>query len=554
MRSRFLAWCLAGWMLAPGPGHVARAGNPGPELRLPRPVVEALASPLVRVDARLRDLLLRANPWAQRLRVFETPRRFSLALEDAGGRVYRLEGVQGDAARIAAGHTGPVSRILTAPDGVAVEELAWEDGILVVRFRAEEPPPAEEVAEAPSPLTRLAERGTLSARFLGSHRYVRPVLGGVNPDNRVLDLPRQTSELEARVDATLDLGRLFLSAKPRARFTRDRWQDGPRSGDAENDEETLLLEGSARLRLHETLFVSFGRENLQWGPGQFMNPSNPFIPDNGRDNPVREVPGMDFLRLVWLPTYAWTLSWITNTGRGEGQVLGGTWRPSHALKVEWMGYEANAGFLVHGGPGQKTSLRLYGQWTASDALLLYGEGSIQKGSEALYPVDGPTPLGVELDDARSDDPALVPLVLVGGSYTLELGPTLSLEYVFNGEGYHDAEADRFFTLAHGVGRLVQAGLVEPDPDEGRTGLRLLRRHYLFAQYLHTEIADRFTVLVRWTQNLDDRSGQATGFFEWNAADRWRVFAYGAWNAGGNRDEFGSLVRYAGLVGVEFSAL
>ncbi len=554
MRSRFLVRCLAGWMLVLGLGAAARATDPAPELRVPRPVLEALASPLARVDARLRSLLLATNPWARRLRVFETPQRFSLAFEDAEGRVYRLEGVQADAARIAAGYTAPILRGLAAPGGVVLEDLAWEGEILVLRFRTEAPPPEEEIPEPPSLFSRLAERGTLSVRLLGSHRYVRPCLGGINPDNRVLELPRQTSELEARVDATLDLGRLLLSAKPRVRLTRDRWQDGPRSGDAENDEETLLLEGAAQLRLHETLFVSLGRENLQWGPGQFLNPSNPFILDNGRDNPVREVPGMDFFRVVWLPSYAWTVSWITNTGRGEGETQGGTWRPSHALKVEWMGYEANAGFLVHGGPGQKTSFRLYGQWTASDALLLYGEGSIQKGSEALYPVDGPPPLGIGLDDARSDDPALLPLVLVGGSYTLERGPTLSLEYVFNAEGYHEAEADRFFSLAHGVGRLVRSGLLEPDPDEGGTGLRLLRRHYLFAQYLHTEIADRFTVLVRWAQNLDDMSGQATGFFEWNAADRWRLFAYGAWNTGGNRDEFGSLVRYAGLVGVEFSAL
>jgi hypothetical protein len=33
----------------------------------------------------------------------------------------------------------------------------------------------------------------------------------------------------------------------------------------------------ARLRLTECLFVSYGRENLQWGPSALFSPSNPFF-------------------------------------------------------------------------------------------------------------------------------------------------------------------------------------------------------------------------------------------------------------------------------------
>ena len=548
--ARRLLVALAACLLEAG---AARPAESPLELRLPLRVIRALASPAIQGEPALRREILVANPWAARVQVLETPDRFEAEVTAATGEVFRLDGRRSDAYRLLLGETEPLDRILSLPPGTRLAAILREaDAVVAVIERLPPAPPPEE-GPAPSPLRALRERSTLSLRLLGSRRYQVPTLGSLNPDNRVLDLPRHTTEGEVRVDATLDLDRVLFSAKPRVRLTRDQWGDGPRSGESETDEETLLLEGTARIRLHDTLFVNLGRENLQWGPAQLVNPSNPFFAENGRENPVREIAGMDFVRVVWLPTYSWTVSWIANTGLGEGNLQGRDWHPSQALKVEYVGYEANGGVLVHGGPDHKTSLRAYGRWTASDALLVYAEGSIQKGTEVLYPTDGPAPLGLTLDDTRSDDPALIPFTVLGASYTMELGPTFTMEYAYNGEGYDDGEAGRFFDLAHGAGALIEAGLLEPDPDGAAPGLRLLRRHYLFGQYLHSEIADRFTVLLRWTQNLDDLSGLGTAFLEWNASDRWRLFSFAAYGTGGNRDEFGSAVRWLGLLGIELSA-
>ncbi|MHB8763168.1 MAG: hypothetical protein ACYDA8_02315 [Deferrisomatales bacterium] len=420
--------------------------------------------------------------------------------------------------------------------------------------RAGDGPDPAAPAEGAAGALDLAGRGTATLRLLGSHRYQRPSLGGLNPDNRSLDLPRHTSEAEARLDLGLELDRLALAAKPRARWTRDQRQDGPGAGRADGDADLVLLEGWGRLRLGDRLFASFGRENLQWGPGQLVNPANPFFAENGRENPVRELPGQDFLRAVVLPSGAWTLSWITATGPGEGDPAGRHWHPSHALKAEVVGREASGGALVHGGPGAQTSLRGFGQWTASDALLLYGEASATRGTRALYPVAAPGPLGGRLEATRRDDPAVFVAAVAGAVYTLALGPTLSLEAAWNGEGYGQAEADRFFDLAHRAGALAAQGLAGPraaGPPE--LGLRLLRRRYLFAQYLQTEIADRLTVILRWSQSLDDRSALATGFGEWSLSPRWRLFAFGGAGTGGNRDELGSAVRYSLSLGLELSA-
>jgi hypothetical protein len=532
-----------------GPAAVPAAGvQEELAFRFPRTFLNALAAPEGWRRPGLREELASANPAIRSIHLDGDATRFSLSWEVSPVGPFRLAGPRLAAYRLSLGVIGEAEGLLSLPQGYVVAETRSEEGTLAVRVA---PVEGAEAEEPPGLAAALRERGSATLRLLGSHRYQRPSLGGLNPDNRLLALPRQVSEGEARLDLSADLGRLSLAAKPRARWTREHWQDGPPAGESDADAEVFLLEGSGQLRFWEALFASFGRENLQWGPGQLANPSNPFFADNGRDNPVREVPGMDFARVVWLPTGAWTLSWIANTGRGEGELAAGEWRASQALKLDYLGYAAHGGLLLHAGAGVRPSLRGYGQVTATEALLLYAEAGLSRGSRVRYPADGPPPLGLALEETKRDEHRWFPTSLLGASYTLRLGPTLSAEYLYHGEGYDDAESEGFFDLAHGAGALAAAGLA--DPGTFSTRLRLLRRNYLFLQYLHTEIARRLTVLLRSTQNLDDASHLATGFAEWNLSDRWRLFAFGAYGSGGNRDEFGSAVRYLGLAGVEWSA-
>ncbi|MEW6489268.1 MAG: hypothetical protein AB1578_15295 [Thermodesulfobacteriota bacterium] len=554
-----LAW---GWAANCGAEEVL-------ELRLPRSLLAELAAPAGHRRPIARDDFLALNPRATSLDLDGDPVRFAawLAIPEVGA--FRLQGDRNLARRLAAGDAAAPQRWISPPEGWEIGATFWEeDALLVVVLpaspapsRAPGPPPivpflpsvpaagdpVREEPGAPTLLQALSERGSATLRLLGSHRYQRPALGGLNPENRVLDLPRQVSEGEARLDLSLDLGPLYLTAKPRARLTREHRQDGPRAGDSDTDAEVLLLEGRAQARIWERGFVSFGRENLQWGPAQFVNPSNPFFADNGRDNPVREVPGMDFLRVLWLPTPSLTLSWIANTGRGEGELGGRSWHPSHALKLDYLGYEVSGGVLAHGGGGADGSLRGYGQWTASDAMLLYGEASVSRRDRDDVSQEGTDPIDRQVDG----DFALYSVL--GAGYTLELGPTVSLEYAYNESGYDNAEAERFFDRAHAAAALVRAGLLELGPGDVAVPQQLLRRHYLFAQYLHTEIAGRLTVILRWAQNLEDRSGLGSTYLEWSLADRWRLFGFGAYGSGGNRDEFGSALRYLGSVGAEFTA-
>src|SRR5450759_138059 len=161
---------------------------------------------------------------------------------------------------------------------------------------------ADDVGDAkPSVIQKFKEGFSADLRVLTYGIIQEPAKSSQNPDNNFLQLPHYTADLEIRPDLRLDLNFLELSAKPRAKLEFRIWEEGSRSGDTQWKSDVYVNEWLARLKARENLFVSYGRENLQWGPSFLFSPSNPFFRDNGRSNPYVEVPGMDFGRLVFIP-------------------------------------------------------------------------------------------------------------------------------------------------------------------------------------------------------------------------------------------------------------
>jgi hypothetical protein len=156
-----------------------------------------------------------------------------------------------------------------------------------------------------------------------------PAKSTQNPDNNFLQIPHYTADLEIRPDLRLDLNFLELSAKPRAKLEFQIWEEGLRSGETQWKDDWYVNEWLVRLKARENLFVSYGRENLQWGPSFLFSPSNPFFRDNGRSNPYVEVPGMEFGRLVFIPHGSWTMSFIVNTDEGRNTL----WAPIPLKKL-----------------------------------------------------------------------------------------------------------------------------------------------------------------------------------------------------------------------------
>jgi hypothetical protein len=404
-----------------------------------------------------------------------------------------------------------------------------------------------------------AQHFSFDLRMLTYDTIQEPANSSQNPENNFLRIPHYSADLEIRPDLRFTLDRLELSIKPRMRVTYSFWQEGIRKGESDWDVECYVNEWLARVTVLPNLFISYGRENLQWGPSYLFSPSNPFFQDNGRRNPYLEVPGMDFGRVIWIPGGSWTLSFIANTdeGRNESTAPNGFQR-TYAVKVDYTGRENYASIILSHGEDVRNSVGIFGGWTVSDAILLYGEGAITQGTKGLYPKQDRSPFGASMREHDHDDRVFKPILLIGGSYTFTTKGTLTMEYAHYGPGYSDSEADTYYSLRRtaanaldlggGISGLARMALGQT----ADTGLRFLRKNYLMLQYTQTNIINKIDLTLRWTQNLDDGSGQLSTVATYFLGNHFEVFFTGTVTAGNKNSELRSLVDYQGMIGLKYT--
>lgn len=389
-----------------------------------------------------------------------------------------------------------------------------------------------------------------------------------NASNNFLQIPRYVMNMEMRPDLRLDMDPLTLSAKPRARLFYRAWTEGCRRGDSEWDSDLFVNEWLARWGIRQDLFVSYGRENLQWGPSFLFSPSNPFFRDNGRRNPYLEVPGMDFGRAVFIPNSSWTASFIVNTDEGAnastgpGRFLSSSipvpFERTYSLKIDYTGQESYGSLILSRREDPENILGFFGGWTVSDAVLLYGEGSLTQGSRALYPTADGSRFAVSMRNLYKHDTDLNPVVLTGGSYTFETKGTMTLEYTYYGPGLNNEEADMYYSLRRRASRAAMSG--GPLSAAGQavlgqmsaTGLRLLRRNYALIQYTHNHIRDVVDLTLRWTQNLDDGSGQFTSVLVCYLGKHVELFSVASIMTGGKDTEYGSMLDHQWMAGLKYT--
>jgi hypothetical protein len=418
---------------------------------------------------------------------------------------------------------------------------------------------AESDAPGASAIQRLAEAFRLDMRALGYGIVQQPSDSSQNPGNNFLKIAHYSADTEFRPDLSLRTDLLDLSVKPRLHFEYRVWEEGSHEGTDAWGHDLYVNEWLARWNARENLFVSYGRENLQWGPSFLFSPSNPFFLDNGRRNPYLEVPGMDFGRVVWIPDSLWTVSLIANTDEGRNDVnLPGPFEKAYALKVDYQGQQGYGSAILAHRENNENSLGMFGGRTLSDAVLVYAEGALIQQVNALYPREDGSPFGASMQRIHEDDSVVQPAILVGSSYTFAGGGTFTGEYAYYGPGYNHAQADRYYALRQSAADAfsqggVLAGLGAQTLGQTlNTGLRLLRRNYALLQYNRTNIANCLDLTFRWTQNLDDWSGQFTALASYMLGNHFQLFTIATVNQGGADTEFKGMLDYQWMIGLEYT--
>jgi hypothetical protein len=425
---------------------------------------------------------------------------------------------------------------------------------------------ADDPPAAISNWKRFTGRFSWDFRALTYGLFQRAAESTQNPSNSFLHLSSRMADVDARPDLRFNSNRLELGAKPRMRLEysvrgggvgQNRWND-----------EWYLNEWLARLKVRENLFISYGRENLQWGPSFLFSPSNPFFVDNGRRNTYMEVPGMDFGRVVWIPSSSWSVSFIANSGEGANKTIQSdrstlsiplfNFEKTYALKADYSGREKYATVILSRKEDSETAIGFYGGWTVADAILLYGEGSMERGSRNLYPVESNSPLGFSMQALHSHDSAIRPVLLAGGSYTFASKGVLATEYAYYGPGYTAAEADKYYALRnHAAAAFVSGGALAGLAQQNLgmtalTGLRFQRRNYAMIQYSQPDIANWASLIFRYTQGFDDWSEQFTSILGCTLGKHSELFSVGTFMAGNRNREFTGILDRQWQLGMKYT--
>ena len=357
---------------------------------------------------------------------------------------------------------------------------------------------------------------------------------GLNPYN-ILGIPHRRLGIEFRPDFYLPLNRLELELKPRAGLSQTSWNDGIyKYKDDESDSDIYVNEWLAKLRVTDELSISVGRENLQWGPSYLLSPSNPFSQENGRNNPSLEVPGLDYLRAIWIPSLTWTLSGIANIGEGRADGIR-DFKNIYALKLDFTGDEKYFSLIGACREDEKAEAGFFGGITLADPLLAYAEGSVSGEEDAAD-------------------------ILVGGSYTFTDGSTVSLEYFHHGAGCTKEPIERCLiseTLYQEImdrlddfdGTIDQLINEIDDLDLGDQAVSFVRKNYLLLQYVKPRIRDVLTLTARWICDLDDTSSRAIGIVNYEVNNYFEIFAVGNLYLGDSDTEYGSLLNHSVMMGV-----
>jgi hypothetical protein len=276
----------------------------------------------------------------------------------------------------------------------------------------------------------------------------------------------------------------------------------------------------------------------------FLSASNPFFVENGQSNPYRELGGRDYLKAVYFPNNPVTLSLISNTDLGRDELIDqSAFRRTDAAKIDYVGTATSGSLILSQQREGPERIGGHWQWTLSEALLVYAEGGFTFGSESLYPLRISDPPGWTFA-AMPGSRGIGSLSLAGFSYTFVSGLTMAVEYVYNAAGYSGQEAEDYFTLVEeasqqflGGGPASASAAAALLAQARAPRLPLLRRHYLFLQFLRTNLRDQLDLTVRYTRNLDDDGSSLVPIAEWNANEYLRLFALGLFNFGSERTEF-----------------
>lgn len=353
----------------------------------------------------------------------------------------------------------------------------------------------------------------------------------LNPGNQLARLSQRSDVAELRLNLKAENETVRLTARTIGSTREERNEFGARSRS-----EGYVSQWQVRVRVAESWNVAAGREVLNWGAAQFRSPSSPFYFDNGRSDPMRELSGMDVLKVSWTPDMqsSATLARVVRSGYSAAQP--DRWRDSWLAKLDQRGDEWAYGIVSVKAPHLPTFYGAHAQMTLSDALMLYGELASSVNPYVLQsPVDVAQPFTVTMPSSRHTTS------LGGVAYTFQDGKSLAAEYLHEGHGYSAAEERAYF----------QRAAITPSMASGLAP-HLLGRDYVHLVWQSNLMESSGYQRLMYAHNLTDNGNEVSAYAETLLAGQLSAYVLAVLPLGDARQEFSSLFRRSVTAGLKIA--
>ncbi len=357
----------------------------------------------------------------------------------------------------------------------------------------------------------------------------------LNPDNQIAHMADRSATAELRLNLKAENDVLRFTARP---ILLARASHVPHDG-SETENDAYLSQWEVRLRAAEAWNIALGRDVLNWGPAQFRSPSSPYYWDNGRSDPMRELSGMDSAKVSWTPDRQSTLTLAYVAASGHDAPDDDPWHDSWLVKLDRRGDDWAYGLIAADAPDRPAFYGAFGQFTLSDAIMLYGEvGSSSLTPELQSPSDPSQPFAATKNSPRKTT------ALIGASYTFENGTSLAAEVLHDGHGYTSSEEVAYFQRA--ATSQANAGLALSQQP------RLLGRDYLHVVWQSNMMDDGGFWRLMYTHGFTDGGDELSAYAETVLSRHVTAFLTAVLPHGDARQEFSSLYRNSITLGLKFA--
>jgi hypothetical protein len=420
--------------------------------------------------------------------------------------------------------------------------LAW--AALLSLLPGAAPAHAQEPGE-PSAPRRVSWRG--SVEWIGAIRGTAPAETALNVGNLRFRIPQLWVQGEVRPNVRIELGpRITGVIRPRLVATSESaWATGlPRASD--RDLSANWTELYVNWRPNDSLQLTYGLQNFQWGPAELLAPSNRIFHETGvfRDQ-LYYVRGRHLLRLNLSSGREWSLVALAElSGNGEDPfVAGEPFRRQAQVKAEYSAASGRGylGVTAGGREGVRPWFGEYASYEPAEGFSIYMDATHTKGSRAWYPVALPgggasfVTRDVQADGWRT-------LAVAGLRYTFVAGPDARLEFLHQDAGYRRGDFDLAAIAAASATSAAQlAPYFFP-------GLEFAGRRMALGSLRVPDLppGDRVALLGRYLRSLTDGSGVAFVTGTLDTTDAVVLFASASVTHGRDTAEFSRLAR-GGLV-------